>query len=588
MKLSFKHTIIGFVGALMLFAATPYAFADDGDLRKVDIDTMLTTSQERYNALFLEAVRQQQAGHDSLTFNLLQQALAINPNAAEVYFLLSRYYIGQQNDSLGKINMERASALNPHNSIYLEGVAQYAIAKGEYDKAIEKYEQLYANNHDRTDLLSILMQLYQQQKNYPKMLSTLDRIETANGASEELTLGKMNVYQQMGDDKAAYNTLRALSDKNPDNLNYKVMLGNWLMQHNDEKEAYKIYSKVLEADPENADAQASLYDYYKAKGEEKLANNMLNDILSSKKTSPANKMELLQQVIRTNEQAGSDSIAMLNLLNIAMKSSPEDADLAKLNAAYMDLKKMPQDSINNALRNVLRLSPEDSEVRIQLVSSEWGNQNWDNIITLSAPAIEYAPEQLVFYYFMGMAYYQKSDTINALNTFEKGIKQVNDDSNPELVSNLYAVMGDLYQQQKLMDKAFAAYESCLKYDPNNIECLNNYAYFLSEEGMMLDKAEQMSAKTIKADPKSSTFLDTYAWILFLQKRYAEAKIYIDQAVVSDTDSVESGVILEHAGDIYYMNKNVDEAVNYWQKAQKTGDGSALLERKIKLKKYIDK
>ena len=98
----------------------------------------------------------------------------------------------------------------------------------------------------------------------------------------------------------------------------------------------------------------------------------------------------------------------------------------------------------------------------------------------------------------------------------------------------------------------------------------------------------MSYKTIKAEPKNSTFLDTYAWILFMQDRFAEAQIYADQAVTNDTDSVQSAVILEHTGDIYACLGKVNDAVNFWKKAVKSGGDSALLKRKIELKKYIKK
>lgn len=58
---------------------------------------------------------------------------------------------------------------------------------------------------------------------------------------------------------------------------------------------------------------------------------------------------------------------------------------------------------------------------------------------------------------------------------------------------------------------------------------------------------------------------------FLQGRYAEAKIYIDQAIANDTDSVQSAVVIEHAGDIHAMNNEIPTAVDYWQKAVKIGE-----------------
>ena len=96
----------------------------------------------------------------------------------------------------------------------------------------------------------------------------------------------------------------------------------------------------------------------------------------------------------------------------------------------------------------------------------------------------------------------------------------------------------------------------------------------------------MSFRTIKAEPTNSTYLDTYAWILFMQERYEEAKIYIDQAV--QNDSVPNAVIIEHAGDIYALNKDMQKAVEYWKQAQEAGGNSKVLMRKIRQKKFLKK
>ena len=200
--------------------------------------------------------------------------------------------------------------------------------------------------------------------------------------------------------------------------------------------------------------------------------------------------------------------------------------------------------------------------------------------------MQYNPEEMAFYYFMGWSYFQKGDSDAALDAFRRGVSEINSQSDPDIASDFYAMMGDILHQKGNCVEAFAAYDSCLQWKSDNIYCLNNYAYYLSEEGENLQKAEQMSYKTIKSEPKNSTFLDTYAWILFMEQRYAEAKIYIDQAIQNDTDSVKSAVVIEHAGDIYAMNGDTRQALQYWQEAVKAGGDSALLQRKIKLKKYI--
>ena len=264
----------------------------------------------------------------------------------------------------------------------------------------------------------------------------------------------------------------------------------------------------------------------------------------------------------------------------------QNDDIATLCAAYMDLKKMPQDSVKAMLQTVLRIAPDNAAARLQLVSYAWDRKDHDEVISLCQEARQYNPEEMAFYYYQGMAYYQEDNHDMALEAFQNGIGVINEDSNPAIVSDFYAVMGDLLHQKGMTREAFEAYDSCLQWKDDNVMCLNNYAYFLSEMNEQLDKAEQMSYKTIKAEPKSATYLDTYAWILFMQQRYSEAKIYIDQALQNDSDS--SAVITEHAGDIYIQNHEPERAVELWQQALKKDPQNKLLARKIRQRKYIKK
>ena len=100
----------------------------------------------------------------------------------------------------------------------------------------------------------------------------------------------------------------------------------------------------------------------------------------------------------------------------------------------------------------------------------------------------------------------------------------------------------------------------------------------------LDKAEEMSYKTVKAEPNNATYLDTYAWILFEKGNYAEARIYIDNAMKIDDDN--SYVVVEHCGYIYFMTVDVEGALKYWKKALEMGSESKTLKEKIEKKKYI--
>ena len=94
----------------------------------------------------------------------------------------------------------------------------------------------------------------------------------------------------------------------------------------------------------------------------------------------------------------------------------------------------------------------------------------------------------------------------------------------------------------------------------------------------------MSYKPVKAEPNNSNYLDTYACILFGKGNYAEARLYIDEAIKND--KVSCDVVLEHCGDIYYMTGDAEGALKYWKQAWDKGNRSDTLKQKIQKKKYI--
>ncbi|ATV33258.1 hypothetical protein CUC00_04350 [Prevotella intermedia] len=545
-----------------------------------------TNSQStRYNYFFLEAIRQQEMGNFAAAFDLLRYARDINPNAPEVYYEIAGYYIDMQNGKAARYYFEKAAELAPDNPAYLEKLGQFYISQANYEQALAAYERLYANNKTREDVLQILYQLYGSQNNYKKMIEVIERMEMLLGSSEQLSLTKMQIFEQMGDKRKAQAELMRLVQKNPLDLNYRIMLGNWFFQNDKKKEAFKEYQAVLKEEPNNAAAQLSLLDYYRDAKNAKVVEELTQKLLESKKTEKETKMALLRQVIIDNQQSDAkDSLEVIKLFDRVLSYPQEDADIVMMKAAYLTLKNAPVDSVNKVYEQAIAIEPDNSRARIALIQNVWKEEQYDKVISISRPAQEYNPEEMVFYYFEGFAQYMKKENDAALQTFKKGVAQIKPDSDPNIVSDFYAIMGDILHEKGLDKKAFEAYDSCLHWRPENLAALNNYAYYLSLSKNDLKKAEQMSYKTIKKEPANPTFLDTYAWILFLQERYEEANIYIDQAIKNDT--TPSGVLFEHAGDIYYHVGKTAEALASWQQALKLGDKSATLKKKIELQKYI--
>jgi tetratricopeptide (TPR) repeat protein len=582
------------VGAMSLAACASKGVGQTSqDLSVAAPAYQLTPEQSRlYDHYFLEAMVQRQKGNNDAAFDLLRHCQTINPNAAETYYFLAQYYGAMKQTDQSLDYFKKAAQLNPENETYMETLAQVYIRQQKFQDAIAVVERLYDRNKDREDLLEMLFQLYQQENDLKKAIGVLERIESIDGKNERLSMAKSEVYTRMGDEKAAVAEMAALAKQYPNDLNYLAMYGESLMMNGQTKQALEIYDRILNEEPNNNRVLMSLRTYYQAEENQEMVDSLTWRVLLGKNTSQDEKVYLLRQIISANERAGGDSTEVLQLFRQVMAIDTTDVDMALLCATYMDLKKMPSDSIKPVLNHILKLAPDNSAARLHLVGYAWSEDDKDRVIELCQAAREYNPDDMAFYYYQGIAYYQRDSLDQALSTFQNGVSIINEESNPDIVADFYEVMGEILHKKGRAEEAFAAYDSCLQWKPDNMPCLNNYAYYLSLRDEQLEKAEQMSHKTIKAEPKNATYLDTFAWILFMQKRYAEAKIYIDQAlqnmdsITVGGDTIGNAAIYEHAGDIYWYCEDPDKALVYWKDALKGDTENKVLIRKVKLKKYF--
>ena len=545
------------------------------------------SAQDDYDILFHEAMLQRQKGHSDAAYDLLTRCLELNPDAAEAYFFQAQY--------LGEMKMQdsaiwcfrRAYELEPDNMTYMETLAQAYIEHNKYADAISVVEKMYEADKSRQELLEMLYRLYLQENDYEKAIAILERLESIDGRSERLSLSKSQLYLRLEQTDKAIREVESLAREHPNDVGYQVVYANSLMMADRRDEAHDVLVKILNDEPTNARAQAALRAYYIAEGDTIAADSLTERLLLNPAAPTEMKIYQLRELIAESEQSiDRDSTKILTILDKMVRMPEVSPDIAEFRAAYMDLKKMPRDSIVDAFEKVLTLAPDRASARLHLVQMAWEDDDNARIIDLCQTARQYNPEEMAFYYYQGMAFFRQNDVDNALEALRNGINVINEDSSPLIVSDFYAVMGDLLMQKHRDYEAFEAYDSCLQWKPDNIMCLNNYAYNLSLHGERLDEAEQMSYKTIKAEPKNATYLDTYAWILFMQQRYQEARLYIDQAV--QNDSTKNAVICEHAGDIYFFTDDVEGAISLWQQALLDDPTNKILARKIKRKKYIKK
>ena len=391
-----------------------------GNVKSPVADNLSHNSRLRFDYFLFESENQEQKDNLAGAFDLLDHCKDIDSTSANVYYKKAELYVQLKQDSLALLNFEKAATYDPSNSYYEEILAQFYTHAAKYDKAIAAYEKLYNTNKDRPDVLEILLQLYNQKTDYDNVINTIERLENVAGANEKLLMAKVQIYSLQGKKKEAINVIRQLAESHPNDLNYRVIEGDWQMENGLPKEALATYGRVLKQEPDNTMAQMSMLSYYKNNNQDSLANTLLKKLLVNNNTGDSEKLDLMKQAVTDNEQKGGDSTQILNLFKDVFKEKQTDPNMYILCSVYMNAKKMPKDSIAVMLNKVLEIAPDNAASRLQLIQYAWEKKDYNQAIELCKPALEYNPDEMAFFYYLGMAYYFNNDLDNALEIFRKG------------------------------------------------------------------------------------------------------------------------------------------------------------------------
>ena len=540
----------------------------------------------------MEAERQQLAGNHSDAFELYTYALQLNPGSAVAHYKLSQYYLYLRDEAKAERSLKKAVDESPDNLWYKESLAVFYEQHNQLSQAIGVIESMVPLSKEKSELLMELVELYSKSDDHKNAISALNRLEEIEGKSEELSMQKYRIYRYMHEDKLAFAEMENLAKEYPNDLRYRTLLGDLYLDNGDYDTALRIYKEVEEKDSTNVFAMLSMATYYNKTSKDSLYMDQLTRIVTHPNLEQQVKFNVMRSIIYDAIANNKDTLQMINLIDRTLASSHASNDMVELCTRYMVSANVSVERVKPLLRMMLDNDPENDMARNQLLTYAISENNTEAVVALCKPAVEYASTNPLYYYYLSIAYYQQKKEREALEVMKQGLEHIDNTGSVDLIARMFSITGDLYHSFGEDDKAFAAYDSCLVYSPDEVLALNNYAYYLSLKKQNLDKAESMSAKSLEKEPDNATYVDTFAWILFQQGRYVEAKEYIDKAVrllteAGKVDNQDNANIIEHAGDIYFQAGDLKGALELWQRALNNGSDSKTIKRKIQLRRYLE-
>jgi tetratricopeptide (TPR) repeat protein len=533
-------------------------------------------------SMLIEAKKNQITGNEDKAEDLFRQYIAKYPEDATAYFELARILENKKQVHEAIDLAGKAAKLDPSNIWYQLFYAEVLQLDGKYKDAISIYEKITSKNPDNLDYYYQLAALYLSTERYLDAVRVYNEIENKAGISEEISIQKEKIYLLLNDIPKAQHELEVLAAAYPDDVHYLSILAEFYMNNKMQDKGLETYRRIQQADPGNPYVHMSMADYYRKNNEKQKAYDELKQGFSNPNLDVDSKINILISFFNINQLSDEDKPIVSDLCQILTTVHPNDP---KAHSIYGDF--LIEDKKNAEAREeylkVIALDSSKFVVWEEVLRLDLVLEKYDHLVEYSNRAEELFPDQPLPYLFSGIAQFELKKFEEALKDFNHGVKLVA--GNDELLSEFYMYLGDTYHSLKDTVESDKAYEKSLSIKNDNAYVLNNYAYYLSLRNQNLDKAETMSKKAVTLDPKNSSFQDTYGWVLYKLQRYADARTWVGKAL-EDKDSV-SAEVMEHYGDILYKLGDINQALEYWQKAKAKGPGSALLDRKIAEKKLFE-
>ena len=529
----------------------------------------------------IDATGAKVSGDLYLADSLYKKCLEINPKSGVVNFELSGIYltINQPQKALGFANT--AVIIDPGNEWYLANLGLVYKENANHKKSAEIFSKLIEIKPDKISYLFSLNEELLNGGKYKKALKVLNKIEEIIGISEDLSIQKHQIYVFLKDKKNAINELRKLVAFSPENIRGLGLLSEYYQNIKKPKESKHLLEKMMFIDSTNGLVRLSLFQYYYKNREIIKAYQELLYVMESLEVENNLKKQMLLQI--SYDEKSPYNINQISKLSESYLKSDFQSSEVLLLLGNLKMHQGKEDTACFYIRESLKINPLPFEAWTQLISSTLSRNKLEETIKDSKNAIESHPNQPFLYLALGIALNQKNKFENAIQHLEKGKNLVF--NNSFLESDFDQQIGDSYYGIKKFKMAFDYYEMSLDLNPENINLLNNYSYYLALENVNLERAKELILKVLDKFPDNPTYTDTYGWVMFQLGEYEEAEQILFNTVIKDGE--KSGEILEHYGDVLYKLDKKKKAISFWKKAKATGEHSKELIQKINENKFIE-
>lgn len=510
----------------------------------------------QYKTYFFSAIKEKSLENYSEAIKYFEKCIKLDKSLPTPYYEISQIYY--YNDEIKKSleYSKKAYELDNSNTWYALFYAENLFVNNDYYNTIYLYKKLLKEDNDNEDYYLELAKVYLYDNNLLLAIKTYNELEKKKGLNHYTSTQKHKIYLELKDYNNAAKELESLLEETPDDLEIYEMLSDCYILDGDYDKSFKVLKRISELNPNSISVHLSLADYYLKKGDLEKYKDELLFSFKSEKLDPESK---IRKIIPLLTPIYENDLSNIDLLyELSSELVKVHSENVMVNYIYGDVLRFNSQKVLalNQYKKVVELDPNQQDAWKELLFLQLNLSQLDSLIVFSYTALDLYPTNPLFYYLNGLANYYKKNYKQSIESISTGVNFVVD--NPNLSSEMYAILGNSYNQIKDYKKSDESYEKALGFLPDNVQVLNNYAYYLSLRGENLERAKEMSLTTIEMFPDEANYYDTYAWVLYKMKNFIEAKIWMQKAL----DISQSQTFYDHMADILTELGELEEAELY--------------------------
>lgn len=548
----------------------------------------LEADSRKADYIFLEGTRQQSIGNNDAYHELIARAFELNPDdrflGLEYGYSLLRLADGDSvmaDEGYGLMtDYVDANPSDFYSSVLLAAISAQI---GDTDRSLAIWRRLHEADPGRPELAVRYAEVLgstRTPENVDRALEIYDTLEMTEGTGLQLASQRIQLHYTRRDTAAMLREARRLLESSPTVVEYNVFAGDIYSQLGQTDSALTFYDRALQLDPSSGLAYYSRANYYRMLGDTTAYDREVFMALGQENLDVAPKIEILRDYASRLYSDTAQQPRIDRLFRRLVDMHPHEADIRNLYRDYLATIGDYRGAAEQASYS-LDINPDDERQWLSLSQLWLRVGDFDRSLDAARRGLHYFPGNALLPLLAATSLSQTGDYRRALEMLDTA--RINcGDNDPETLSDILTTTGDVYYAMELNDTAFASYEEALKINPLNMTALNNAAYYLACENRDLDRALEMIQIVVGERPDESTSLDTYAWVLFRRGEFEEAREVIDHAI--EQDDSPSAELFEHAGDIYFMAGDHDNALKFWKEALKLDPDSEQLRLKVKTRR----